>query len=256
MICLHCKKEFLAKTKRAKFCSDNCRVYYNTQFKPLSDEKRMEMLVEQMDKTTWVETGTPLDEITKLPEYKVSIIHGRPGIGKSTIANLTASNFKGQTLYIDTEAALSPERLFELGVDPRRFTTKRLNFIEEVYETILDPETLEKYDLIIWDSVGGTSTHAEAEGEAWDKHMGIRASMMNKLMRQIPYRADKSKTTFLLINHEYKEMGPYARVKLPGGNGQEYAAGIVVRLSGTYPKIRVELKKNRFGKTKEGEIKL
>lgn len=222
---------------------------------PLSDEERMQMFLDMMPKTEWIDTGTPLDSVTRIPRNKITLIYGKPGIGKSTTANKIAANFPGKTLYIDTEAALTPERLFDLGVDPRTFTTRRLSFMEDIYKLLMEPDTM-KFDLIIWDSVAGATFYSEVEGDAFDRQMGVKALIMNKLMRILPNRLDETQTTLILINQVQQGFGLYAENTPPGGKGQRHAAGIVISLTGTYPNVTVDVKKNRFGDTRKEKIKL
>lgn len=267
--CLVCNANFEAKRTTAKFCSDVCRVKYNRENlskaadaaesylrRPvLTAEERYNMFLDQLPKTEWIETGTSLDQVTLIPKDKITLIYGKYGIGKTTLAHLMASKSGLKTLYIDTEAALTPERLRDLEIDPRDFTTRRVTYMEDVYELLMDDKTME-YDLIVWDSVAGTSFHSEVEGGAFERQMGVKALIMNKLMRILPNKLAKSGTTLVLINQEREGIGQYEPNYVPAGKGQMYSAGLVVRLTGNYPKVKAELKKNRFGDIKTEEIKI
>lgn len=268
MKCQICTTEFKARAG-AKYCSPKCRVKASRDAivkagdaaeavvtRPkLTDEERYAMFLDQLPKTEWIATGTSLDTVTLIPKDKITLLYGKFGIGKTTLAHLIAARSGLKTLYIDTEAALTPERLKDLGIDPRDFVVRRVAYIEDVYSLLMSDEAL-TYDLIVWDSVAGTSFYTEVEGDAFERQMGVKALIMNKLMRIMPNRLASSGTTLLLINQEREGIGQYAANYVPAGKGQMYSAGLVIRLSGTYPKVKVELKKNRFGDIKAEEIKL
>lgn len=217
-------------------------------------ERRLKGFLQQLPKTQWVETNTALDSLTRLPKGRITILYGKFGIGKSTLAQLVSAGVTGRVLYIDTEAALNPERLAKLEIEPDSFHVYREAFIENIYELLTDPKTLKEYDLIIWDSVGNTSFRSEVEGEPTDMNIGTKPRIMNKLMRILPNLLRESDTTLLLINQEREGIGTYAANYIPGGKGQMYSASLVVRLTGKYPKVNAEITKSRVSNIGKTEI--
>lgn len=267
--CHQCHIEFKAQRSTAKFCSDKCKLQFSRQKEKVVEQieqqlqetpeeayqRRLKGFLAQLDQTEWLKTGTPLDEVSEIPKNKLTIIYGKWGIGKTTLAHKVAANVKN-TLYIDTEASVTPERLAQLNIEPKSFTLKKLSYVEEIYELLTNEKILKQYDLIVWDSVAGTSFITEVEGDAPDRNMGVKASIINKMMRVLPNLLDTHKTTLILINQEREGVGQYAPNYMPGGKGQVYSASLIFRLTGDYPKVTVEVKKSRVGETKKEIVNL
>ncbi len=277
--CQQCSNLFTAQRSTARFCSDACKLKFNRaelrQKKNISEglgevadgivesaeeayQRRLKGFLAQLEPTEWLTTNTPLDEISLLPKHKITLIYGRPGIGKTTLAHKIAFQVP-RTLYIDTEASVTPERLAQLGIEPTSFTLKKMSMVEDIYELLTDEKFLNRYDFIVWDSIGATlcMTQLQASPTEIMNPSLVRAKIINQLMRILPTKLAKTHTTLLLINQEYQEVkASYARVIPPGGEVQRYSSSLTIRLTGEYPKVTAEVKKSRVGESKKGEFKL
>jgi len=181
----------------------------------------------------WLATNTGLDELTKLPIGRIIELYGPEGVGKTTLAlNLIQSIKDKRILYIDTESTLDPNRLTKLKMPADLVTIKKLGYVEEIYDTVLNE--YENYDLIVVDSIANCSFQTEFEGSAGDANIGIKARVLNKLMRLMPHKLSKSRTTLLLINQERQSIGGYVtQFYTPGGAGIQYACSLRIRLKTT-----------------------
>lgn len=265
--CLECGKDFSAPGRKCAACikraQRNKKAYQageiveglagvvmgiEQKFNDPVKQKNYEGFMAQLPAIQWLATGTALDKLTLLPKDKITLIYGKFGVGKSTMAHILAARTSLKTLYIDTEAALTPERLSDLGVDCSKFTVLKENLVEKIYEMLLDEKTLQRYDLIIWDSVANSVCLAEAQAPASDgmSHL-IKPKILNRLFRLLPLMLDRHKTTLILINQERVGVGQYVPNSVPGGVVQMHSSSIVMRLTGTYPKITAEIKKSRVG---------
>lgn len=187
-----------------------------------------------LQKVEWLTTGIDaFDELTQIPRGRVTQIQGPYAVGKTTLCLNMVQGLKGvRTLYIDTEAALTPEMLVRMEIDPKYFTLYNDSaFIEDIYDLIRKSVEKAKYDLIIFDSLAACTFRTESANEAADANIGQKARMVGKLMRIIPMELKKTKTALVIINQEREVIGSYAPIKYtPGGMGVPYAASLMVSL--------------------------
>ncbi len=187
-----------------------------------------------LDKVEWLTTGlSEFDALTQIPKGRVTQIQGPYAVGKTTLALNMVAGLKGvRTLYIDTEASLSPSLLASLEVDPDFFELyNKSAFIEDIYDLIIPAVKSKEYDLIIFDSLAACTFRNEAEGIAVDANIGQKAKVVNKLMRILPMELKTSRTALVVINQEREMIGTYRPVKYtPGGMGVVYAASLMLSL--------------------------
>lgn len=188
-------------------------------------------------KVDWITTGIEdFDKLTKIPRGRITQIQGPYGVGKTTLCLNMIAGMKGiKVLYIDTEAALNPELLVNLGIEAKNFTLENDSaFIEDIYDTVLNALKKPKYDLIILDSLAACTFRTEAAGDAGDHNIGQKAKIVNKLMRVIPMELKRCNTALVIINQERDTMGNYGPVSYtPGGKGPLYASSLIVSLKTT-----------------------
>lgn len=156
-----------------------------------------------VDVVDWLTTGIPdLDDFTMIPRGRLTHIYGPWGVGKTTLCLNMVAGMKGlRVLYIDSEAALNPELLLSLKVDPKFFTIyNKSAFIEDIYEVILQAVEKPKYDLIILDSMAGCTHRTEAAGAPGDANMGQMGKIVSKLLRILPGELKRTNTAFIIIN--------------------------------------------------------
>ncbi len=199
-----------------------------------------------IDPVTWLTSGIPeFDALTQIPRGRITQIQGPYAVGKTTLClNMLKGLRDYKVLYIDTEAALNPQLLTNLRINPDTFKLwNESAFIEDVYDAVLKafaPDT-EPFDLIILDSLAACTFRTEAQGEAADANIGQKAKIVNKLMRIVPMELKRTGTALVVINQEREVIGSYAPIKYtPGGMGVIYAASLIVSLktakSARFPK--------------------
>lgn len=183
---------------------------------------------------SWISTGiAALDNLTQIPRGRVTQIQGPFGVGKTTLCLNMIKGLRGKkVLYIDTEAALNPEKLVEMELEAADFTLYNDSaFIEDIYDTILAALEKPTYDMIIFDSLAACTFRTEAAGTASDRNIGQKALIVNKLMRIIPMELKRTNTALVIINQEREVLGAYVPIKYtPGGMGVPYAASLMVAL--------------------------
>lgn len=264
--------EFEAKRKSAKFCSPKCRLkaarsagvdektgevldeqvdwrryadpkdplYIENPFQrpkaPGYDrEKSIKAFIKMgVAETNWLSTGIDeFDELTKIPRGRVTQIQGRYGVGKTTLAlNMVQGLTDKRVLYIDTEAALNPLLLADLGLNDKLFTLyNESNYIEEVAEVIREGAKSGDYDLIVLDSVPMTTTKTISDGKITDSNIGQKAKILHKLMEVIAMDLKKTDTAMVFINQERDVIGGYVpQIYTPGGTAIPFQASLIIAL--------------------------
>ncbi len=271
MICVQDGTEFEAKRADAKFCSPKCRVAYARKNGIDTDTGEIKEPISLVDKTkpkerkhpnpfhpsnrdpnydhegnmkafikmglrevNWISTGIPeLDELTMIPRGRVTQIQGPYAVGKTTLCLNMIAGMKGiKTLYIDTEAALNPELLDSLEIDPKSFDLYNESaFIEDIADIIRNAAKSGKYDLIVLDSVPTTTTKTIAETDITAKNIGQKAAIIHKLMSWITMDLKRTDTAMVFINQEREVLGGYVPMKYtPGGMGIPYQASLMIAL--------------------------
>ncbi len=249
--CSVCGKKFNGKSD-ATLCKEHSQekvVSASTEQSPYKYAENLKRFEDMgLDRVEWLSTGiSSFDELTKIPRGRVTQIQGPYAVGKTTLAlNMVAGMKRTRTLYIDTEASLSPALLAALQVEPDYFKLYNDSaFIEDIYDLIIPAVKSNDYDLIIFDSLAACTFRNEAEGIALDANIGQKAKVVNKLMRILPMELKATKTALVIINQEREVIGSRYPVKYtPGGMGVVYAASLMISLKSN--------KVDRFMASKEG----
>ena len=209
----------------------------------LAEAKRRMAGFERMGlaQVSWITTGIPeLDAFQQIPRGRVTQIQGPFAVGKTTLAlNMIRGLVDKKVFYIDTEASLNPQLLFELGLDDKKFHLYNESaYIEDMYDQVILAAKSGNYDLIILDSLAACTTKTEESGEAGDRNIGQKALIVNKLMRIVPMMLKETNTALVIINQEREVIGSYVPQKYtPGGMGPVYAASLILGLK-TIPSWR------------------
>lgn len=178
-----------------------------------------------------VRGGWPIGRITEVAAWE--------SVGKSTLLDQSLAQVQrmgGVGALIDSERARDSRYTATLGVDTTKLITKNVTTVEETFaaiDAILDVQ--EKIAslaarkggkppplLIVWDSVGGTPTKAELEGDADDQHVASAAKAIKRNFRRIAHRIAHLRTALVCANHFYQDIGPFASLKTYGGSGMRY----------------------------------
>lgn len=182
----------------------------------------------------WISTGLPdFDALTKIPRGRITQIQGPYAVGKTTLClNMIAGMKKTKVLYIDSEAALNPDLLVDLDIDPKYFTLyNKSAYMEDIADLIRDAAKSGEYELIVLDSVPMTSTKSIAEGNVTDANIGQKAKILHKLMGWIAMDLKRTNTAMVFINQEREMIGTYVPTKYtPGGTAIPFQASLIIGL--------------------------
>lgn len=175
-----------------------------------------------------------IDEMTGgYPRGRITEIYGKKSVGKTTLMMkmLAAISQDNKVLFMDAENALNKTRLVELGANISNIDFTTTSILEEIGQLILD--NLNKYEVIILDSVAGTITKTEAQSEIGDHVVGVKGKVMNSIFtRRLPEVVAKSGCTLLLINQLRDSFSMYGEnTYTPGGKAIEYAASLRLQLN-------------------------
>ena len=172
-----------------------------------------------------------IDAITPFPRGRITEISGMQGVGKSELvqACLTNMSKEGKVLYIDAENALNPSRLLAKGGEAKNIIISDMCILEDVAKLTVD--SVNKYDVIVIDSVATLVTKSEAEGETGDQFVGLKARLMGQWMRKLIGPLGKSRCAVVFINQIRESMSMYVPKFTPGGKALPYAASLRLELS-------------------------
>jgi len=231
-------------------------------------------LVTDLDNPTdvreWISTGSTLLNFCisnrpngGVPVGKLTEINGEEASGKSlVIAHLIAETQKrdGIACLLDTENAVNPDFLRRIGVDVSKLVYVQPGSIEEVGDTIeklvimCRTKAPGKLILIAWDSVAGTPSQAEIEGN-YDPNsqMGLAGKALAKMMRKLTQVWGRERIAIVFTNQLRAKFGvtygdPMATT---GGKAIPYHASVRVRMTRSI-EMKVEAKGDEPGE-KKGE---
>jgi recombination protein RecA len=179
-----------------------------------------------------------------VPVGKLTEVCGEEASGKSLLcAHLIAECQKrgGIAVYIDTENACSPDFLKQLGVDISKMAYVQPQTIEAVGSAIeqvivnIRTKAPNKLCLIIWDSVAGTPSQAEIDGEfTIDMNAALQnAKAIAKMMRKLTQVWGKERIAMVFTNQLKTKIGvKYGDpMGTTGGKAIPYHSSVRVRLN-------------------------
>lgn len=198
----------------------------------------------------------------------MSVIAGNPGTFKSSLVGQVIGNsqkkFKGKMLstYLDSESAMTKERLYQLGAKNPAITPYNDVTVESVFKTIealcafkAMKEILEYPGIVAWDSVANTTTDLEkADTEtSINSVIGLRARILSVVLPRYVSKLKEHNMSMIAVNQlrDNIQMGPYNAAPdlrwmgdktMPGGNALKFNAFHILLL-----KIRGDLKSDRWG---------
>lgn len=200
----------------------------------------------------WIPSGSTLLDLAisnrrdgGYPEGRIIELAGMPSTGKTHLACAAACAVQamgGLVVYAETENAIMPSHLEDLGLDiGRRFVYADPSHTEDVFK--LAEETIVKTRaaverrgmpiLFVWDSVAATSPKAELDGDYDQNTVGLQARTISKCMRKITGIVGSNNVTFMCLNQLRMKIGVMYGDPLttPGGNAIPFHASVRVRLS-------------------------
>lgn len=174
---------------------------------------------------------------------RISEVFGPEGSGKSAFTHMAAKGCQsigGTVVFLDFEAALDPEKVEQLGIDPTRLVYSVPSTAEDgcdqlkklVAELQANPPSAPL--LIVWDSIAASPTREEKTKESGDVVMPHKAKMMGRVSRELMLELQKARVHLLFVNQEREAInsGPgfFKEPIVPGGRGIKYAASQRVRV--------------------------
>lgn len=197
----------------------------------------------------------------------LSLIIGNPGTFKSALlAQIIAHNqkiYSGKLLstYLDSENAMTLQRLAELGVNKPAIKPYPDVTIEKVFKTI---EAISSFkilkkitnipSIVGWDSIANTPTEKDQESELdINKVLGLKARIMSIVLPRFIPRMAANNISLIAINQLREKINlgmfptqgdlKYLRDKeIPGGQALKFNAFHILHL-----RVKSELKYDQYG---------
>ena len=238
----------------------------------------------------WLSTGsTILDTIISnnidanggIPVGKLVEISGEAATGKSLLSYMILKDCQdkgGIPVLIDTENAANEDFLRLIGLEfypEGSLVYIQVDSIEGVFKAIEDiirrirENDKDKLCCIVWDSVAGTSTDAEIQGDYGDATIGLAARLIGQGLRKIIRFIGTQNVSLVFLNQIRQKIGVFFGddTVTPGGKAIPFFAAVRIRLySGGKVKagkdvlgvgIRPKIVKNRMGPPhREADLKM
>ena len=238
----------------------------------------------------WLSTGsTILDTIISndidanggIPVGKLVEISGEAASGKSLLSYMILKDCQdkgGIPVLIDTENAANEDFLRLIGLEfypEGSLVYIQVDSIEGVFKAIEDiirrirENDKDKLCCIVWDSVAGTSTDAEIQGDYGDATIGLAARLIGQGLRKIIRFIGTQNVSLVFLNQIRQKIGVFFGddTVTPGGKAIPFFAAVRIRLySGGKVKagkdvlgvgIRPKIVKNRMGPPhREADLKM
>ena len=185
-----------------------------------------------------------LTGIGGLPQGRIVEIYGRYSVGKSNLALSTAAQVQKagkKVVFLDFERTFSANWAATMGLDATDKDTFLLikanasRTVEDGFDLIsriLSSPDAKDIGLIIWDSLGGTVSNAEADktSAADFAKVASRASVLNIELPKLATRLKESglPTTVVFVNQMRKDFSMSRKEEdTPGGFQFKHSASII-----------------------------
>jgi recombination protein RecA len=147
-----------------------------------------------------------------LPKGRIIETYGEPSHGKSSVANIIASDVQkrdGYVVYIDFEHSFdfSFSKKLGMNVDEEQFKLFLPDTLEDGLQLLEDICTTRAVDLVIWDSTNSAKAKREDEGEFGDANMGVNAKLYSTGLKRLVSKISKSGTSVILISQKRQKIG-------------------------------------------------
>lgn len=178
------------------------------------------------------------------PRGKISEVFGKEGSGKTTLclhAIAQANKMGFDCAFIDTEHAISFDRMKQLGVDISKLVFSQPNSGEEALNLVEMMVRDGRFAMIVVDSVAALIPQVEVEKDMGDSVMGVHARLMSQAMRKLTAPTSKSNTALVFVNQTRSKIG------VMWGNPETTTGGVALKF---YASLRVRM--SYTGAIKEG----
>lgn len=154
--------------------------------------------------------STGVDEVNVLlgggfPTRRITQVYGMPGVGKGYLMTMAMRNTNNKVLYIDAEFAMNKQRLEAIGIDLTKVDYLPNSQLEEVAAYVL--ENLDKYDLVIIDSLAALTPMTIAQNDVGTSSIGLSARQIGHFVAKLRPLLYNSKTAVVGINQVRANMG-------------------------------------------------
>lgn len=197
--------------------------------------------------SAWCPTGSIMLDLAVsggrgLPFGRIVEIYGPESNGKTTVAAhimKEAIKIGALPVYMDTElAGMGRERLVQFGVELDKCVYCAPETCEDVFELVETfVDMVQKVDkdrkvVIVWDSIAGTPTKAEMEGNYDDQHMATMARVLSQSFRKIRKYVSDKQILFVCINQIREKMNVRwgKQTDTPGGRALKFHASVRVEV--------------------------
>lgn len=212
-----------------------------------------------------------------LPKSRISEISGFPGSGKTTTALIIAQHVisdGGRVAWFEAEEALDPQWMAKLGIPVEEVYWDENDSLKDTHFHIYHPPYLEKgledirvlaptsvYDLIIYDSIGGSPTLAAYEADVEKNQMTLTARVLGRFCSVMPQDIKKGKSAVLFTNQVYTDINqkyidnlkPHGGTYVAkGGSGMAFLT--TVRMMTYLPKMVKNTAGENLGKTIKARV--
>lgn len=213
-------------------------VYTIGEFKPVSTERLRPGSIGLYDLTGG---GYPEGRIIELDGWESS---GKTTVSLLAVAEAQRKYPEKKALYVDGEHALDLKYAKSLGVDINSLILSQPDSMEKGYRTIETLVETGQISIAVFDSVAGTITEKELEGELGETSaLGVKAKLMSQAMPKFSALFNNTKTTGFWINQFREKIGVMfgSPITTPGGNALKFTAS-----------VRLELRQSEKQKDKDG----
>ncbi len=186
-----------------------------------------------------------------IPVGRLTVVRGWESSGKtSLITHLLAETHRrgGVPILLDAEFAFDEARAARLGLARENLLLAQPQSVEETIRLIessikaVREESPDALATIVWDSVGGTRTQAESEGDFGEsKAIGAHAKLISAAMRRIIPIVAKENIVLIIVNQnkESVDLGPFS------GNASETSTMVAKHALQFHASLILDFKKAR-----------
>lgn len=199
-----------------------------------------------------------------IPKGRVTEIIGAESSGKTSLCGCIIANANkagGMAAMIDAEHDVDLNYYKNLGVNLDQTVIAQPDSMEDALALTENLLELNKFSVIVFDSVAALSTRAELEGEIDDQQMGDKARLMGKSLRRITSILGKTNTAIVFVNQlrdNINKFGYGPSTVTPAGRALKFKASLRISLAietsqveqGGVPigsRIKAKIIKNKVG---------
>lgn len=228
---------------------NDIKEFINTANKQLGDNTAV--LIDENYKVDVDVIPTGIEGVDKatgiggFPRGKISEVFGKEGSGKTTLclhAVAQANKVGLNCAFIDTEHAISFDRMKQLGVDTSMLVFSQPNSGEEALNLVEMMVRAGGFGMIVVDSVAALIPQVEIEKDMGDSVMGVHARLMSQAMRKLTAPVSKSNTALVFVNQTRSKIG------VMWGNPETTTGGVALKF---YSSLRIRM--SYTGKVMDGK---